>query len=533
MSFHSPFPDVHIPPATLYHFLFESLTSEELSAAAIVDGTSGRVITYGELRGHINAVAGGLSARAIGPGAVVGVLAPNVPEFAWALHGILRAGATATPVNALYTAVDIAKQLDTAGAGAVFCTAALAPAAAEAARLVGISPQRIFVMDSPHAPDGAQTLGMILAEAHPPPDIHPDPAETVAVLPFSSGTTGPPKGVMLTHTNLVANICQIEHSLPMSPTDRVLAVLPFFHIYGLTVLLNTTVRRRATVVTLPKFELDTFLRTIADQHCSLVFIAPPIAVALAKHPRVDDFDLSTVHTVVSGAAALDKQLARAVQQRLGCTVVQGFGMTEMSPVSHIIPTGHPRIPLASVGPTIANMECKIIDHDTGSEVVYPTHAGTSKPGELCCKGPNIMAGYLHEPEQTAQAIDPDGFLHTGDLATVDADGNVTIVGRLKELIKYKGYQVAPAELEAVLLTHPDILDAAAIPAEDASGQEVPAAFVVRQPEGALSAADVMAYVAARVSPHKKIRIVHFVDHIPKSAAGKILRQELQRAASRQ
>ena len=319
----------------------------------------------------------------------------------------------------------------------------------------------------------------------------------MAVLPYSSGTTGRPKGVMLSHRNLVANAEQSRGLLKVTPEDRLLALLPFFHIYGLTVLLNLALRQRACLVTMPKFELAEFLRIIQDQRCSYLFIAPPVAVALSKHPLVADYDLSSVHTTLSGAAPLDGELGGSLAERLGCRVLQGYGMTEMSPVSHLIPVDATELPVSSVGYTVPNMDCRLLDPATGEDLDIPAE-GTSAPGHLLCRGPNVMLGYLNRPEETADTLDADGFLRTGDIATVRADGVVTIVDRLKELIKYKGYQIAPAELEALLLTHPGIADAAVIGTSDADGQEVPMAFVVRQPghdgEG-LDEAAVMDYVA--------------------------------------
>ncbi len=299
-------------------------------------------------------------------------------------------------------------------------------------------------------------------------------------------------------------------------------MLPFFHIYGLVVLMNNGLYRGATVVTMPKFDLAEFLRVISEHKCNTIYIAPPLAVALAKHPIVDEFDLSHVDMVFSGAAPLDAELGHAVGKRIGCKVRQGYGMTEMSPVSHAIPDDGDDIDLNTVGPCIPNMACRLVDPDTGQDV------GVGERGELWCRGPNIMAGYLNDRAATAMTIDADGWLHTGDLATVDGDGNFTIVDRVKELIKYKGYQVPPAELEALLLTHDKIADAAVIGVKDDEGEEVPKAFVVKQAAGAdLSEDDVMSFVAERIAPHKKVRVVEFIDSIPKSASGKILRKDLR------
>ncbi|MGW0023345.1 AMP-binding protein [Rhodococcus sp. NPDC003383] len=526
MSFRSPFPDVEIPALSVFDFLFGSVAEADLDRPAFVDGLSGQVTDYRTLIGQINGVAGALAARGVGVGDVVGLLSPNIPAFGSVFHGILRAGATATTINALYTADDIAKQLEDSHAKALVTISPLLPQAKEAAAKVGIPDELLVVIDGA---EGHPSLRDLLTEGAPAPDVSFDPATHLAVLPYSSGTTGRPKGVMLTHTNLVANVCQITPRMGIAADDRILAVLPFFHIYGMTVLLNAALYNRASLVTMPKFDLVQFLTLVSEQKCTYVFVAPPVAVALAKHPLVDEYDLSSVHTIFSGAAPLDRELGGAVASRLGCKVRQGYGMSEMSPVSHAIPFDDDDTALDSVGPTIANMECKIVDPVTGEEVAYPEGDGVSEPGELWCKGPNIMVGYLGNPEATAETLDADGYLHTGDIATVDGHGVVTIVDRLKELIKYKGYQVPPAELEALLLTHPQIADAAVIGVLDDEGEEVPKAFVVRQPGAELSEDEVMTFVAERVSPHKKVRQVQFIDVVPKSAAGKILRKDLRAA----
>jgi acyl-CoA synthetase (AMP-forming)/AMP-acid ligase II len=365
-----------------------------------------------------------------------------------------------------------------------------------------------------------------------------DPATDLVTLPYSSGTTGLPKGVMLTHRNLVANVAQCRPLFDLHEGDeRVIAVLPFFHIYGLTVLMNQGLAWGCSVVTLPRFDLEQFLRTIADQRVTRAYVAPPILVAMAKHPLVDSFDLSSLRTITSGAAPLDESLAHAVETRLrrgapdGVVVAQGYGMTELSPVSHTTPeTGHEPpgagpTPKGSVGYAIPNTECRLVDPATG------TDAAPGERGELWVRGPQVMAGYLNNPQATADTLDAEGWLHTGDVAVVDDEGRYTVVDRVKELIKYKGYQVAPAELEAVLLGHPEIADAAVIGVQDAdSGEELPKAFVVRTPGSSIGAADVQAFVAERVAPHKKIRLVEFIEAVPKSAAGKILRKDLKARA---
>ncbi|MGH8966871.1 MAG: AMP-binding protein, partial [Actinomycetes bacterium] len=362
--------------------------------------------------------------------------------------------------------------------------------------------------------EGFTSLRDLLAFTAEPPPHTTGPADP-AVLPLSSGTTGRGKGVVLTHRNLVANLCQVAPVLQLDENARILAVLPFFHIYGMTVLLNAALHARARLVIMPSFDLGDFLGNIANHRCTFVYIAPPVAVALAKHPLVDSYDLSSLRAVLSGAASLDADLGRAVADRLNCTVSQGYGMSELSPVSHITPHdgGLESVgtvaPLASCGWTVPNGVSKLVDPDTGNEIGIPA-VGLSETGELWFRGPNVMAGYLNNDAATRETIDADGYLHTGDLAQVDSNGCVYVVDRLKELIKYKGYQVPPAELEAVLLGHPAIADAAVIGVQDSeSGEEVPKAFVVKQPSAELSAEEVMAFVASLVAPYKKVRQVEF------------------------
>ena len=531
--FSSPYPDVDVPNLGIYDYLFGALAEEDLDRVAVVDGASGAETTYRALRGQIDALAGAVAAQGLGVHGVAAILCPNVPAFATVFHGLLRAGATVTTINAQYTADEIATQLTDAGADWLFTVSALLPAAREAAERTGIPASRLVVLDGA---DGHPSLADLLAMGAPAPRVSFDPATHVAVLPYSSGTTGRPKGVMLSHRNLVANVEQARGLLDVGPEDRVLALLPFFHIYGLTVLLNLALRQRARLVTMPRFDLPEFLRIIQDHRCSYLFIAPPVAVALSKHPLVAEYDLGSVHTTLSGAAPLDGELGKRLAERLGCQVLQGYGMTEMSPVSHLIPRQSRdglRVPVSSVGYTVPNMQCRLVDPATGEEIPVPAE-GTSAPGHLLCRGPNVMLGYLNRPQETADTLDEDGFLRTGDIATVRADGVVTVVDRLKELIKYNGYQIAPAELEALLLTHPGIADSAVVGTLDADGQEVPKAFVVRQPGAdgdALDVAGVMDFVAGRVAPFKKVRQVEFIEAVPKSASGKILRRMLGSAGS--
>lgn len=524
MSFHSPFPDVDIPLSSVYDYLFADIEDEDEDHVALVDARTRKALSYGGLITRIDAFAGVLAQRGIGIGDVVGLLSPNSVAFVVAFHGILRAGATATTVNALYTSDEIADQLRDSNARLLITVTQLQQQAQEAAAAVGLSEVDVLLLDRN---DLANPRGDAL------PKVNFDPTVHVAVLPYSSGTTGKPKGVMLTHRNLVANVAQIQPLACLSPNETLIAVVPFFHTYGLTALMCSALRGRSRLVIMRAFDLGEFLANIQNFRCTQAYIVPPIAVALAKHPLVDSFDLSSLHTLTSAAAPLDAGLARAVTQRVGCRILQAYGMSELSPVSHLIPQhGGPAFPgivapLNSCGWTVPNSESELIDVDTGAEIPIPT-AGVSEPGELCFRGPNVMAGYLGNDDATARTIDADGFLHTGDLARVDALGCVYIVDRVKELIKYKGHQVPPAELEALLLTHPRIADAAVVGAIDnESGEEIPKAFVVKR-DASITEDEIVNFVAQNVAPYKKIRQVEFIDTIPKSPTGKILRKQLSR-----
>jgi len=500
-----------IPAVSLQRFIFEDLGPHDAARIAVIDGPTGATLTYGELAERVHAAGAALRARGVAPGAVVALHCANSPAFVIAYHAIGAIGATVTTVPVLATMDDIRRQL--AASGAAFVVSDPGLRTVMEAAIVDAAPGVASVLD---AADLAQSPPVS------PGDWAPPLAD--AVLPFSSGTTGHPKGVCLSHRNLVANVVQIEDRMGVERDDVVMGVLPFFHIYGMTVLVNLALRRRATLVTMPRFDLAQFLALIAQHRATFAFIAPPIALALAKHPSVDDADLSSLRELFSGAAPLDDALSAAVERRLGVSVRQGYGMSEMSPVSHFAGSGE-ATPHASVGKPVPGTDNRIVGLDGG--LIFPPEEGVSEVGELWVRGPNVMSMYLDNPDATAEALDEDGFLHTGDLVTVDAERNVYIVDRLKELIKYKGYQVPPAELEAVLITHPLVADAAVVGRPRTDVGEIPVAFVVRRGDDGLTVEEVMEFVAERVSPYKRVREVVFCDQVPKSAAGKILRRELR------
>ncbi|TKJ23420.1 4-coumarate--CoA ligase family protein [Blastococcus sp. CCUG 61487] len=531
MALASPYPEVEIPNTSVPEAVLAA-GRERPDAPALVDGLKGDVITHGQLAQYVDRVAANLHARGLRKGDVVAVFCPNTQWFPVVFHGIAAAGCVMSPINSLYTPDEIAFQLKDSGAKILITISLFMDRATAAAEKSPVD--EIIVLDGA---EGHANLFDLLGADAPSVTVDFDPANDLVTLPYSSGTTGLPKGVMLTHRNLVANVTQCLPLLKTTADERIIAVLPFFHIYGLTVLMNQGLALGGTVVTLPRFELEDFLRTIQDHKITRAFVAPPILLALAKHPMVDQYDLSSLTSILSGAAPLDEQLALAVEQRLRAKggeviVAQGYGMTELSPVSHTSPdpgalppgfTGE--VPKGSVGFAIPNTECRLVDPATGQD------AAPGERGELWVRGPQVMKGYLNNEEATRSTVDAEGWLHTGDVAVVDEHGIYTVVDRVKELIKYKGYQVAPAELEAVLLNHPEIADAAVIGVPDKeSGEELPKAYVVRAAGSDLSEESVMAFMAERVAPHKKIRFVEFIDEVPKSSAGKILRKELKARA---
>ncbi|MFD5254853.1 4-coumarate--CoA ligase family protein [Streptomyces bobili] len=518
--FRSEYADV--PPVDLpIHDAVLGHAAEFGDLPALVDGTDGTTLTYDQVDRFHRRIAAALAEAGVRKGDVLALHSPNTVAFPTAFYAATRAGATVTTVHPLATAEEFAKQLGDSAARWIVTVSPLLETARRAAELAG-GVEEIFVCDSA---SGHRSLIDMLASAAPEPQIAIDPVEDVAALPYSSGTTGVPKGVMLTHRQIATNLAQLEPAITAGPGDRILAVLPFFHIYGLTALMNAPLRRGATVVVLPRFDLQTFLAAIQNHRITGLYVAPPIVLALAKHPAVAQYDLSSLRYVISAAAPLDAGLAAACSARLNLPPVgQAYGMTELSPGTHVVPLDAMReAPAGTVGKLIAGTEMRIVSLDDPDKDL-----GAGETGEILIRGPQIMKGYLGRPDATAAMIDGGGWLHTGDIGRVDDGGWLFVVDRVKELIKYKGFQVAPAELEALLLTHPGIADAAVIGEYNDDGNEVPHAYVVRQPTAPdLAEGEVAMYVAERVAPYKRVRLVTFIDTVPRAASGKILRRELR------
>lgn len=515
MTYHTAAAPIALRDQSITERVFENL-STRADAVVLTDGMSGATMTAAEFMAQVKALAGGLTARGVGTGKTVALMAPNLPHYCVVFHAVAWAGGTITTINPTYTTSEVAHQLrDSAADILITIPMFLDTATAAAAEAAG---QTVVVIGD--ATDGAEPLSAYYGtpmEQQVPVDLD---THTV-VLPYSSGTTGLPKGVRLSHRNLVVNVDQTIQGGDVREGEVAAAFLPFFHIYGMNVLMNVHLAAGGALVTMPRFDLELFLQISQDHKARRMWIVPPVALALAKHPIVDNYDLSSVEQIFSGAAPLGAEVSDAVAKRLDCISLQGFGMTELSPVSHTTPQDKPKS--GSSGVALPNTECRIVDPDSGADLP----AGSE--GELWIKGPQVMQGYLNNEKATAETLTSDGWLKTGDIAYIDEDGYMFIVDRLKELIKFKGFQVAPAELEANLVSHPQITDAAVIGLPDDEAGELPVAFVVTA-DPAPSVEDIQAHMGKTLSKYKIVQKVTFVDEIPKSASGKILRRVLKAQA---
>ncbi len=515
MIYRSPHPDIPIPDRTVPGLVFSNAATYG-DKPALVDGPTGRTITYNHLVALTRRLAAGLSERGFKKGDCLALYSPNVPEYPVVFHGVASIGGIVTTVNPLYTAGELHQQLLDSKPKYLVTIPQFLATAQEAAKDTSVAEMFVFGQA-----EGATPFAALLTSDVAPPDVTINPREDLIALPYSSGTTGLPKGVMLTHHNLVAE-CSVIDVAPDTEFPRyddvVIAFLPFFHIYGIVAFLNFCLWKGATVITMPRFDLEQYLAMVQNHKVTYLHIVPPVALAMAKHPIVDKYDLSSARLALSAAAPLGESVAQAFMARLGIPIFQAYGMTEVSGATHLGATTPDKLKPHSAGRVLPNTECKVVDLPTGNLM------GPGEQGEIWVRGPLIMKGYLGRPDATRNTIDADGWLRTGDIGYADEDGDFFIVDRSKELIKYKGLQIAPAELEAVLLAHPAIADVAVIPIRDEEAGEVPKAFIVRKSD--VTAEDVQAFVAARVAPHKKIRQVEFVDAIPKSASGKILRRVL-------
>ncbi|KAL7108092.1 hypothetical protein ACP275_06G093500 [Erythranthe tilingii] len=515
----------HLP---LHTYCFENL-SQYPDRTCLMVGSTGKSYSFAETHLLCRRVAAGLSNLGIGKGDVVMALLQNCAEFVFTFMAASMIGAVTTTANPFCTANEIFKQFNASKSKVIVTHAQYVDKLRDAGDNYPVLGEDFAVVTIDGPPEGCLHFS-VLSEANEDDAlaVEIDPSDAVA-LPFSSGTTGLPKGVVLTHRSLITSVAQQvdgeNPNLYLKSDDVVLCVLPLFHIYSLNSVLLCSLRAGAGILLMPKFEIGSLLELIQKHRVTVAAVVPPLVLALAKNPMVDKFDLSSIRMVLSGAAPLGKDLEAALLSRVPQAVFgQGYGMTEAGPVLSMSPS-FAKQPLptksGSCGNVVRNAELKVVDPETGCSLLR------NQPGEICIRGPQIMKGYLNDDEATARTIDVDGWLHTGDIGFVDDDDDVFIVDRVKELIKFKGFQVPPAELEALLISHPNIADAAVVPQKDEAAGEVPVAFVVPSNGFELTEEMVKEFVSKQVVFYKRLHKVYFVHAIPKSPAGKILRKDLR------
>lgn len=513
MIFKSPHAPVDIPDSTLTEYVLRNAPSLG-NKPALIDGPTGRTYTYAQLPQLINRLAAGLANHGVTKGEVFAIYCPNLPEVPLVFHAVASLGAATTMVPPLFTDEEIIKQLQDSGARYLLTIPQLIENARKVAQAAGIA--KLFIIGEA---EDAIPLAALLATAPLATITTINVNEDFAALPYSSGTTGLPKGVMLTHRNLVAMLRLMEANEAFSRADTMICVVPMYHLYGLHIVANLGLSEGATIVTVPRYDLDQFLEVLEKYKVTVAPLVPPLVLTLSRAPQVDQHDLSALRLIHCGAAMLSDKIAQDCSQRLGCEIRYGYGMTEVSPLSHASLPDRTSHKAGSVGFCLPNTECKIVDYNNGAEL------GANEEGEIWVRGPQVMKGYLGNPAATREMITPDGWLRTGDIGYCDDEGRLFVVDRIKELIKVGGRQVAPAELEALLLTHPAIADAAVVGSPEEKHGEVPKAFVVLK--NLAVGEEIIQFVAERVAPYKRIRLVEFVSEIPKSPAGKILHRMLR------
>nr|AIS92506.1 4-coumarate:CoA ligase 2 [Epimedium sagittatum] len=526
--FRSKLPDITIPNhLPLHTYCFENIT-EFADKPCLISGSNGKIYTFEETHLICQKTAAGLSKLGVKEGDVVMILLQNCPEFVFTFMGASMLGAITTTANPFYTTSEIFKQYHASGTKLIVTQSHYVDKLRGGEDCPKIGEDFLVVtVDDP--PENCIHFSVVSESDEKEVPVVTIDSDTAVALPFSSGTTGLPKGVILTHKSLISSVAQQvdgeNPNLHLTTEDLVLCVLPLFHIYSLNSVLLCSLRAGAGVLIMPKFEIGSLLELIQRFRVSVAPVVPPLVLALAKNPMVEKFDLSSIRIVLSGAAPLGKELENALKSRVPQAIFgQGYGMTEAGPVLSMC-SGFAKQPFptksGSCGTVVRNAELKIIDPETGLSLKH------NLPGEICIRGPQIMKGYLNDADSTAATIDVEGWLHTGDIGYVDDDEEVFIVDRVKELIKFKGFQVPPAELEALLVNHPSIADAAVVPQKDDMTGEVPVAFVVPSNGFELSEDAVKEFIAKQVVFYKRLHKVYFIHAIPKSPSGKILRKDLR------
>lgn len=478
--------------------------------------------SYREFDERANQIANGLIQLGIEPGDRVALYIHNLPIFMEAYYGILRAGASVVPFNVLYKAGEVEYILNDSGAKALLTFAPFAPVAlAAAANALDL---RHIIVAAPEPIQGATLWRDAFANATTTAPDTTVQDEDVAVICYTSGTTGHPKGAMLTHRNLVSNCeqCSVIEKIATRPDDVIWLALPLFHIYAMNVGMNLTVLHGATINLIERFDLTGSLAELQKNRCTVLYGAPPMFVGWAQVPTLKDYDLSTVRYIASGAAALPVRIMELFESMAGVPISEGYGLTEASPVVTSNAAG-PVVKPGTVGPAIPGCEVKIVD-EAGNE------APRGQMGEVICRGPNIMKGYWRQPQATADAL-RDGWLHTGDLGTMDDDGYISIVDRIKDMINVSGYNVYPREVEETLFKHPAVADAAVVQYPDPYQGESVLAFVVLKQGASATEQEIIDYCRSEIAVFKCPRKVIFTDALPKNSTGKVLRRELREKAT--
>ena len=529
--------DPNIVNRSFTDFVFNgySFKDQPDSKKALIDGQSVR--TFGDLRRDVAAIRNFVSRDLkLEKGDTITYVSPNHVDYFSIIHGFCSAGVVVSPVNPLYTHHEIEYQLKKSKSKAVVTHVSCLQHAEQAAKSAGVKHVVVVEDDNEDGSSGRKygsypsITRVRLQTQSSSGNVKSSRLDIVgsgrdlAVLPFSSGTTGLPKGTMLSHGNLCANLAQLDEceAIYFKSDDVIISPLPMFHIYGFSVSLNLSLMEGKALVTMRRVDLEKYCQAVQDNKCTRGHVVPPIVLGLAKSPIVSKYDMSSLKVLVSAAAPLGAELEKECMDRFpGILCKQAWGMSELSPIGTWTEDKFPKFGTGTVGPPVASTSVKVVDPKT-KKALPP-----NKEGELMIKGPQVMLGYLDEPQKTEECLTNEGWLSTGDIAKIDEEGYVYITDRLKELIKYKGFQVAPAELEAVLLTHPKVLDAVVIPRPDKEAEEVPRAYCVLKPNTTASPEEIVEFAAKETAPYKKIRGgVIFVDKIPKTASGKILRREV-------
>jgi acyl-CoA synthetase (AMP-forming)/AMP-acid ligase II len=536
MPLQSEFPEVFIKDVPIHEYILDKILQYGRSIA-MIDSDTGKKYTYEEIYIKSHQVAHGLYKNGFKQGDIVTICMPNSPEWSFIMFGVLLRGGVISSVNSVYNEEELQRHFKDSTSKYLFTRPQYLDKVQNAASKLGNQISKIFVVDV----DKKQSLSGtavpfdgLLDYSHDAelPKIKIWSKTDLGFLPFSSGTTGWPKGVMLSHYNVVGMLHILgtrAFFLVPSKGDHLIAMLPFFHIFGLMTLLMG-LYEGTTLVTMSKFESEKYLQLIERYKVPILFVVPPILVILAKDEIVNKYDLSSVYGCCVGAAPVGKELSLEVIEKHPYIryLIQGYGMTEMSCASHIMPvTPVAQLKHGSCGMLLPNFECKVVDLETKKEL------GPNQKGEICVKSVTCMLGYYNNPKATSETFDEEGWLHSGDIGYYDEDGHFFVIDRLKELIKVKGFQVPPAELEDLLLSHPEISDVAIIGVPELSSGEVPRAYVVLEAGSKLTEQQVVDFVDSKVAPYKKLKGgVEFVREIPKSPAGKILRRTIREEFAR-